>query len=81
MAKMQPVYVPRTLPVVLSCAEVSRLIMAAPSLKYQAALSVTYAAGLRASEVVGQGHRYDSERMLLSVERGKGQKDHDPQPG
>jgi len=30
MAKMQPVYVPRTLPVVPSCAEVSRLILAAP---------------------------------------------------
>ena len=30
MAKRQPVYVPRTLPVVPSCAEVSRLILAAP---------------------------------------------------
>jgi integrase/recombinase XerD len=76
MAKMQPVYVPRTLPVVLSCAEVSRLILAAPSLKYQTALSVAYAAGLRASEVVGlKVSDIDSERMLLRVERGKGQKD------
>lgn len=76
MAKMQPVYVPHTLPIVLSCAEVSRLILAAPGLKYQTALSIAYAAGLRASEVVGlKVSDIDSERMLLRVERGKGQKD------
>jgi integrase/recombinase XerD len=76
MAKMQPVYVPRTLPVVLSCDEVSRLILAAPGLKYQTALSIAYAAGLRASEVVRlKVSDIDSERMLLRVERGKGQKD------
>jgi integrase/recombinase XerD len=76
MVKMQPVYVPRTLPVVLSCEEVSRLILAAPGLKYQTALSIAYAAGLRASEVVRlKVSDIDSERMLLRVERGKGQKD------
>jgi site-specific recombinase XerD len=53
MAKMHTVRVPRTLPVVLSRDEAARLIAAAPSLKYQAALSVAYGAGLRASEVVG----------------------------
>jgi len=51
MAKMQPVRVPRTLPVVLSRDEVSRLIAAARNLKHQTALSVAYGAGLRASEV------------------------------
>jgi site-specific recombinase XerD len=76
MAKMQPVHVPRTLPVVLSCAEVSRLIMAAPSLKYQTALSIAYGAGLRASEVVRlKVSDIDSERMILRIECGKGQKD------
>ena len=40
MAKMQPVHVPRTLPVVLSREEVSRLIAAAWNLKHQTALSV-----------------------------------------
>lgn len=53
MAKMQPVYVPRTLPVVLSRQEVARLIAAAGNLKWQTALSVAYGTGLRASEVVG----------------------------
>ncbi len=53
MAKMQPVRVPRTLPVVLSRDEAARLIAAARNLKAQTALSVAYGAGLRASEVIG----------------------------
>jgi integrase len=52
MAKMDPVRVPRTLPVVLSRDEAARLIGAARNLKHQTALSVAYGAGLRASEVV-----------------------------
>ena len=43
---------PRKLPVVLSPEEVARLLNAAPGLKYKAALSVAYGAGLRATEVV-----------------------------
>ena len=43
---------PRKLPVVLSPEEVARLLEAAPGLKYKAALSVAYGAGLRVSEVV-----------------------------
>ncbi len=38
MAKMQPVSVPRTLPVILSREEVARLIAAAGNLKHQTAL-------------------------------------------
>ena len=52
MAKMQPVRVPLTLPVVLSRQEVSRLIAAAGNLKHQTALSVAYGTGLRVSEVI-----------------------------
>jgi integrase/recombinase XerD len=52
MARMHQVRVPQTLPVVLSRDEVARLIAAAASLKYQAALSIAYGAGLRASEVI-----------------------------
>ena len=76
MAKMQPVRVPHKLPVVLSREEVGRLIAAARNVKHQAALSVAYGAGLRASEVatlkVGD---VDSERMTLRIEQGKGRKD------
>jgi integrase/recombinase XerD len=76
MVKMQPVRQPRKLPVVLSCEEVARLIAAAPNLKSQAALSVAYGAGLRASEVISlKVTDVDSERMTLRVEQGKGRKD------
>ncbi len=75
-AKMQPVHVPRTLPVVLSREEVARLIAAAPNLKHQTALSLAYATGLRASEVVSlKVGDIDSQRMTLRVEQGKGSKD------
>ena len=76
MAKMQPVRVPRTLPVVLSREEVARLIAAAGNLKHQTALSVAYGTGLRAGEVIAlKVGDIDSQRMTLRVERGKGQKD------
>src|SRR5674476_767061 len=42
---------PHKLPIVLSPEEVSRFLEAAPGLKYKAAFSVAYGAGLRASEV------------------------------
>jgi len=69
---------PRKLPVVLSVEEVSAVLMAAPGpgLKYRAALSISYGAGLRATEVcnlkIGD---IDSDRMLIHVEQGKGRKD------
>ena len=67
---------PRKLPVVLSPEEVARLLDAAPGLKYKAALSVAYGAGLRASEVVSlKISDIDSERMVIRVEQGKGRKD------
>jgi integrase/recombinase XerD len=67
---------PRKLPVVLSPEEVARLLAAAPGLKYRAALSVAYGAGLRASEVVSlKLSDIDSERMVIRVEQGKGAKD------
>jgi integrase/recombinase XerD len=78
---------PRKLPVVFSVEEVSDLLMATPGpgLKYRAALSISYGAGLRAAEVctlkVGdivpeaRLRHDDSDRMLIHVEQGKGRKD------
>ena len=67
---------PRKLPVVLSPEEVARLLSAAPGLKYKAALSVAYGAGLRANEVISlKVGDIDSKRMLIRVEQGKGRKD------
>jgi integrase/recombinase XerD len=67
---------PRRLPVVLSPEEVARFLDAAPGLKYKAALSVAYGAGLRASEVISlKVCDIDSDRMVIRVEQGKGRKD------
>ncbi len=69
---------PRKLPVILSPKEVAQLIDCAPGpgLKYKAALSVVYGAGLRASEVASlQVGDIDSARMLIRVDQGKGKKD------
>jgi integrase/recombinase XerD len=66
----------RKLPAVLSPEEVARLLDAAPGLKYKAALSVAYGAGLRAAEVVSlKVSDIDSKRMIIRVELGKGGKD------
>jgi integrase/recombinase XerD len=70
------VHEPRKLPVVLSPEEVARLLDAAPGLKYKAALSVAYGAGLRAAEVISlKVGDIDSKRMVIRVEQGKGGKD------
>src|SRR6266566_1904485 len=72
----QFIHVPRKLPVVLSPEEVARFLDAAPGLKYKAALSVAYGAGLRVSEVVAlKVSDIDSKRMIIRVEQGKGRKD------
>ena len=76
VAKMQPVHLPRKLPVILSPEEVKRLIAAAGNLKHQTALALAYATGLRVNEVVAlKVGDIDSQRMTLRVEQGKGQKD------
>jgi site-specific recombinase XerD len=72
----QFVHEPRKLPVVLSPEEVARFLDAASGLKYKAALSVAYGAGLRVSEVVAlKVSDIDGKRMVIRVEQGKGHKD------
>ena len=64
---------PRKMPVVLSPDEAGRLIAATTCLKHRAALSVAYGAGLRVAEVAQlKVGNIDSERMLIVVERAKG---------
>jgi site-specific recombinase XerD len=66
---------PRRLPVVLSPEEVGRLLAATANIKHKAVLSLTYATGLRRSEVVSlRLTDIDSDRMLIRVEQGKGKK-------
>ena len=60
----------------LSSEEVARLLAAAPDVKYQAALSIAYGAGLRASEVISlKVGDIDRARMLIRVNQGRGHKD------
>ena len=73
---MTTVREPRKLPVVLNPDEVARLLDAAPGLKYKAAFSVAYGAGLRASEVVSlKLTDIDGARQVIRVEQGKGRRD------
>ena len=68
----------KTLPQILSPAEVRSLLEHTATRKQRAVLATTYAAGLRVSEVVRlQLHHIDAERMSLRVEQGKGAKDRD----
>ena len=67
---------PRSLPVVLSRDEVMQFLEAVKAAKHHAILTTCYAAGLRISEAVRLTvSAVDSERMVLRVEKGKGQKD------
>ena len=76
LSMMSPVREPQRLPVVLSAEEIAEVLACAPNLKAQAALSISYGAGLRAAEVVSlKTGDIDSDRMLIQVNQGKGQQD------
>ena len=66
----------KKLPVVLSVAEVHRILRIIRRPRYRACLSTIYACGLRVSEGVSLQVRYiDSDRMMVHVRHGKGAKD------
>ena len=70
--------IPQTLPVVLSPAEVVQFLDGVAAPKHRAILTTCDAAGLRISEAVRlTPPAIDSQRMVLRVEQGKGQKDRD----
>ncbi len=67
---------PQTLPVVLSPEEVLQFLGCVGSTKHRAILTTCYAAGLRISEAIHlKPTDIDSQRMVIRVEQGKGQKD------
>lgn len=67
---------PKTVRPVLSRAEVQRLLAALPDHPYRTMVRLTYACGLRAGEVLRlRVSDIDSQRMVLVIQRGKGQKD------
>jgi integrase/recombinase XerD len=66
----------KKLPVVLSQQEIQAIFTATRNLKHRAVLMTIYSAGLRISEVVHlKVADLDSQRMVIRVEQGKGQKD------
>jgi len=67
---------PKRLPVILSRDEVRRLLAGIPRIKTRAMLTTLYATGIRVSEL-GQlkVSDIDSQRMVITVRQGKGQKD------
>lgn len=63
----------RRQPIVLSRGEVARLLEAIPNLKHRTAAMAQYGAGLRISEALHlQLRDIDSDRMVITVRRGKG---------
>lgn len=67
---------PQTLPVILSPEEVRQFLSCVPRRKARTILTVCYAAGLRISEAIAlKPTDIDSQRMMIRVEQGKGQKD------
>jgi integrase/recombinase XerD len=67
---------PQKLPVVLSPEEVLQFLGCIDSTKHRAILTTCYAAGLRISEAVClKTADIDSQRMVIHVDQGKGQKD------
>ncbi|MBI2835889.1 MAG: tyrosine-type recombinase/integrase [Acidobacteria bacterium] len=67
---------PQILPVVLSPEEVVQFLEAVKKPKHRTILTTCYAAGLRISEAVRLTiPAIDSQRMVLRIEQGKGQKD------
>ena len=67
---------PQKLPIVLSPEEVLQFLGCVGNTKHRAILTTCYAAGLRISEAVHlRPADIDSQRMVIRVEQGKGQKD------
>jgi integrase/recombinase XerD len=69
---------PRRLPVVLSPAEVARLIDSASNLYHRTLLMTLYSTGMRRAELCNlKVSNIDRQRMMIRVEHGKGGRDRD----
>jgi len=66
----------KRLPEILSAEEIQRLLAVTANVKHRTLLMATYAAGLRVSEVARlKPTDIDSQRMMIRVDQGKGNKD------
>jgi integrase/recombinase XerD len=67
---------PKSLPIVLSRSEVSRILEFPKNTKHKLILSLAYGAGLRVSEVVGlKVQDLDFEELMVYIKQAKGKKD------
>jgi len=67
---------PRVLPEILSAREIERLFAVTTNPKHRMLLMTAYATGVRRSELVGlKVSDIDSDRMMVRVDQGKGEKD------
>jgi integrase/recombinase XerD len=67
---------PQKLPIVLSPEEVLQFLDCVERIKHRTILTICYGAGLRISEAVAlKASDVDSQRMVIRVEQGKGQRD------
>lgn len=67
---------PKTKPVILSMEEVCTFLEALCNIKYRVLVMIAYATGLRHSEILHlRVSDIDSQRMMIRVESGKGNKD------
>lgn len=74
--QMPPVKDPDTLPVVLSKAEVKRLLASTTNVKHRVMIALLYSSGLRMNEArMLKITDIDSGRMQIHVRQGKGRKD------
>ena len=65
-----------TLPKVLSLKEIGELIKHTTNIKHKCIISLLYSAGLRRSELINLKIKdIDSERMVILVKKGKGNKE------
>jgi integrase/recombinase XerD len=66
------------IPVILSLQETERLLLSICNLKHKAMITLIYSSGLRSGELINlRISDIDSDRMILSVRGGKGNKDRD----
>lgn len=66
----------KNLPKVISKEEIEKILNACTNIKHKAMLSLLYACGLRAGEIINlKVLEIDSKRMIITISKGKGSKD------
>jgi len=66
------------LPIILTKPQISAMISVTPNIKHKSIMAVLYSGGLRIDELINlKMEDIDSERMMIRIDRGKGNKSRD----